>query len=151
MASAHDPLFLQVKQARPSVLEAYAGKSLHANHGQRIVHGCRMMQSASDMFLGWVTGRTGRCAYVRQLRDAKVKPLVEAMDAEILREYADACGWVLARAHAKVSDADLQRSAAISARQTTSSIKRWSSSPLRTQIRLSRTMPPLRLPCALAR
>ncbi len=56
MASEADPLFLQVKQAGPSVLENFAGKSLHTNHGQRVVHGCRMMQSASDIFFGWTEG-----------------------------------------------------------------------------------------------
>jgi hypothetical protein len=66
--------------------------------------GQRLMQPASDIFLGWVTGLTGRPLYVRQLRDAKIKPLVEAFDAEVLDIYAMACGWVLARAHAKVSE-----------------------------------------------
>jgi hypothetical protein len=62
------------------------------------------MQPASDIFLGWVTGLEGRQLYVRQLRDAKIKPLVETFDAEMLDVYAIACGWVLARAHAKVSE-----------------------------------------------
>ena len=56
MAGEQDPLFLQIKEARPSVLEPYAGKSLYPNHGQRVVNGCRMMQSASDLFLGWTEG-----------------------------------------------------------------------------------------------
>lgn len=101
MASAHDPLFLQVKQARPSVLEAYAGKSLHSNNGERIVHGCRMMQSASDLFLGWVEGEAGRHFYVRQLKDMKVKPLVEVFTPGVMLEYAGLCGWTLAHAHAR--------------------------------------------------
>jgi uncharacterized protein (DUF2252 family) len=101
MASAHDPLFLQVKQARPSVLEAYAGKSLHTNNGERIVHGCRMMQSASDLFLGWVEGEAGRHFYVRQLKDMKVKPLVEVFTPGVMLEYAGLCGWTLAHAHAR--------------------------------------------------
>jgi uncharacterized protein (DUF2252 family) len=101
MASEHDPLFLQVKQARPSVLEAYAGKSLHANEGQRIVHGYRMMQSASDLFLGWGVGYKGREYYVRQLKDMKVKPLVEVFTPNIMLEYAALCGWTLAHAHAR--------------------------------------------------
>jgi len=67
--------------------------------------GQRLMQPASDVFLGWLTGKLGRHAYVRQLRDAKIKPLVEVMDAALLGEYAKACGWVLARAHAKGGDA----------------------------------------------
>lgn len=101
MAGEHDPLFLQFKQARRSVLEAYAGKSRHANEGQRIVHGCRMMQSASDLFLGWTEGQLGRQFYLRQLRDMKIKPLVEIMTPSVLREYAVLCGWTLAHAHAR--------------------------------------------------
>jgi uncharacterized protein (DUF2252 family) len=101
MASEHDPLFLQVKQARPSVLEAYAGKSLHSNHGQRVVHGCRMMQSASDIFLGWTEGDTGRHFYVRQLKDMKIKPLVEVFTPSVMLQYAGLCGWTLAHAHAR--------------------------------------------------
>lgn len=104
MSEANDPLFLQVKEAAQSVLEPYAGKSAYGHHGQRVVMGQRLMQPASDIFLGWVTGREGRQMYVRQLRDAKIKPLIETFDAEILEVYATACGWVLARAHAKVSE-----------------------------------------------
>jgi uncharacterized protein (DUF2252 family) len=101
MASEHDPLFLQFKHARPSVLEAYAGKSLHSNHGQRIVHGCRMMQSASDLFLGWTEGAVGRHFYVRQLKDMKIKPMVEVFTQGVMLEYARLCGWTLAHAHAR--------------------------------------------------
>jgi uncharacterized protein (DUF2252 family) len=101
MASEHDPLFLQFKHARPSVLEAYAGKSLHANHGERVVHGCRMMQSASDLFLGWTEGYAGRQFYIRQLKDMKVKPLVEIFTPGVMLEYAGLCGWTLAHAHAR--------------------------------------------------
>ncbi|MBA4190314.1 MAG: DUF2252 domain-containing protein [Planctomycetaceae bacterium] len=101
MASEHDPLFLQVKQARPSVLEAYAGKSPHANHGERVVHGCRMMQSASDIFLGWVDGEAGRHYYIRQLKDMKIKPMVEMFTQGVMVQYADFCGWALAHAHAR--------------------------------------------------
>jgi hypothetical protein len=101
MASEHDPLFLQFKHARPSVLEGFAGKSLHANHGQRIVHGCRMMQSASDIFLGWSEGEAGRHFYVRQLKDMKIKPLVELFTASVMNEYAALCGRTLAHAHAR--------------------------------------------------
>jgi uncharacterized protein (DUF2252 family) len=101
MASEHDPLFLQFKHARPSVLEAYAGASLHSNHGQRIVHGCRMMQSASDLFLGWTEGAEGRHFYVRQLKDMKVKPMVEIFTPSVMLEYARLCGWTLAHAHAR--------------------------------------------------
>ena len=101
MASERDPLFLQVKEARPSVLEAYAGKSIHSNDGQRIVHGCRTVQSASDMFLGWTEGDLGRQFYIRQLKDMKIKPLVEVFTPSVMLQYADLCGWTLARAHAR--------------------------------------------------
>ncbi len=84
MASDTDPLFLQVKQARPSVLEPYAGKSLHANHGQRVVMGCHLMQSASDLFLGWTEGQAGRHFYIRQLKDMKIKPLVEVFTPSVM-------------------------------------------------------------------
>lgn len=87
-----------------SVLEPYAGKSAYSHHGQRVVMGQRLMQPASDIFLGWVTAREGRQFYVRQLRDAKIKPLLETFNAEMLEVYAIACGWVLARAHSKVSE-----------------------------------------------
>jgi len=101
MASEQDPLFLQVKQAGPSVLEAYAGKSLHANHGQRVVHGCRMMQSASDIFLGWTEGDLDRHFYIRQLKDMKLKPMVEVLTPSTMLQYAEICGWTLAHAHAR--------------------------------------------------
>ena len=101
MASEHDPLFLQFKQARPSVLEAYAGKSRHANHGERIVHGCRMMQSASDIFLGWAEGQADRHFYIRQLKDMKIKPMVEIFTPSLMFKYAELCGWTLAHAHAR--------------------------------------------------
>ena len=104
MASEQDPLFLQVKQARPSVLEPYAGKSRHANNGQRIVHGYHMMQSASDLFLGWTEGRQGRHFYLRQLKDMKIKPLVEIFTPDVMLQYAQVCGWALAHAHARSGD-----------------------------------------------
>lgn len=81
MAADDDPIFLQVKEATTSVLEPYAGKSLHANHGQRVVTGQRLMQSASDLFLGWTRGKNGRDFYVRQLRDMKISAIVESFDA----------------------------------------------------------------------
>jgi uncharacterized protein (DUF2252 family) len=105
MSASNDPLFLQFKEAVPSVLEPYAGKSPFAQHGERVVKGQRLMQPASDIFLGWFTSPNGRHFYTRQLRDAKVKPLVETFDEEMLLLYAKACGWVLARAHAKAGDA----------------------------------------------
>jgi uncharacterized protein (DUF2252 family) len=98
------PLFLQVKQANPSVLEAYAGISAYPHHGRRVVEGQRLLQPAADLFLGWVTGTEGRQYYVRQLRDVKITPLVESYDAEMLALYGKMCGWVLARAHAKAGD-----------------------------------------------
>ena len=101
MASEKDPLFLQVKEARASVLEAYAGKSLYPNHGQRVVNGYRLMQSASDIFLGWATGRAGRHLYVRQLRDMKIGAQTELFSPAFMIEYAECCGWALARAHAR--------------------------------------------------
>lgn len=105
MSGANEPLFLQAKEGRKSVLEPYAGKSEYKHHGQRVVMGQRLMQPASDIFLGWFTNRFGNHMYVRQLRDAKVKPMVEAFDVETLTVYAKVCGWILARAHAKVGDA----------------------------------------------
>jgi uncharacterized protein (DUF2252 family) len=104
MSVADHPLFLQFKQANASVLEAFAGKSAYPHHGQRVVIGQRLMQPASDLFLGWVTGPEGRHFYVRQLRDVKLSPLVETYDAQMLAIYGEACGWVLARAHAKAGD-----------------------------------------------
>ena len=104
MSIAGHPFFLQVKEANASVLEAYAGKSAYAHHGERVVQGQRLMQPASDLFLGWGTGPKGRHFYLRQLRDVKLSPLVETYNAEMLSIYAKACGWVLARAHAKAGD-----------------------------------------------
>ena len=104
MSKTNNPLFLQFKEAVSSVLEPYAGKSSYDHHGQRVVMGQRLMQPASDIFLGWVTAPNGRQFYVRQLRDAKIKPLVDTFNADVLDIYAMACGWVLARAHAKVSE-----------------------------------------------
>jgi uncharacterized protein (DUF2252 family) len=101
MASDRDPLFLQVKEARPSVLEAYAGKSIYPNHGQRVVNGYRLMQSASDIFLGWTKGKLGRHAYVRQLKDMKIGALVDVFSPSFMVDYAEFCGWTLAKAHAR--------------------------------------------------
>lgn len=101
MASAQDPLFLQVKEARRSVLEAYAGKSIYPNHGQRVVNGYRLMQSASDIFLGWAKSRLGQHVYVRQLKDMKIGAQTELFSTGWMVEYAEFCGWALARAHAR--------------------------------------------------
>jgi uncharacterized protein (DUF2252 family) len=100
-----DPLFLQFKEARASVLEAYAGRAPFRQHGQRVVFGQRLTQAASDVFLGWMSGGDGRQFYMRQLRDAKVKAMVELMTSENLNNYAKACGWALARAHKRSADA----------------------------------------------
>jgi uncharacterized protein (DUF2252 family) len=105
MAADDDPLFLQIKQAKASVLEPYAGKSLHENHGQRVVVGQRLMQSASDSFLGWTQSVRGRHFYIRQLRDMKISADIEGYDDATLRRYAGLCGWALARAHARSGDA----------------------------------------------
>src|SRR5439155_17939976 len=99
-----DPLFLQIKEAQASVLEPDLGGSSYANHGQRVVNGQRLMQSASDMFLGW-TSEGGRDYYVRQLRDMKGAADLEAMSGTDLIDYAGLCGWVLGRDHARSGDA----------------------------------------------
>jgi uncharacterized protein (DUF2252 family) len=104
-----DPLFLQAKEAQASVLEPFLGKSEFANHGQRVVEGQRMTQSASDVLLGWdhVIGLDGveRDFYIRQLWDSKGSADVEGMDPKGLGIYAEICGWTLARAHARSGDA----------------------------------------------
>ena len=103
MTSSNEPLFLQFKQAVASVLEPYAGKSLYGHAGQRVVMGQRLMQSATDIFLGSTTGPLGNELYVRQLRDAKIRPLVETFHRTMLTAYGRACGWALARAHGRAS------------------------------------------------
>ncbi len=105
LAADDDPLFLQIKEARASVLEPYAGKSLYPNHGQRVIAGQRLMQSASDMFLGWARGRNRRDVFVRQLRDMKMSAIIEDMDTPLLRQYGRMCAHALARAHARSGDA----------------------------------------------
>jgi len=105
LAAPNDPLFLQVKEARPSVLERYTGHSHVPHNGQRVVIGQRLMQSASDIFLGWSRGPAGRDFYVRQLRDMKVAADVETQPPDVMRAYAILCGLALARAHDKAGDA----------------------------------------------
>ncbi|HST42786.1 MAG TPA: DUF2252 domain-containing protein [Conexibacter sp.] len=104
-----DPLFLQLKEAEPSVLEPFLGASEFGNHGERVVQGQRLTQAANDIMLGWlrVAGVDGRDHdyYVRQLWDEKGSALVELMDATALEEYAKVCGEALARAHARAGDA----------------------------------------------
>ncbi|MFI3198607.1 MAG: DUF2252 domain-containing protein [Methylococcaceae bacterium] len=105
MGGADDVLFLQVKEARASVLEPYAGQSTYTNHGQRVVMGQRLMLSASDIFLGWTESNIGKHFYIRQLRDMKLKPLVELYTPAVMNQYAELCGWALAQAHARSGDA----------------------------------------------
>jgi uncharacterized protein (DUF2252 family) len=101
----HDPLFLQVKEATASVLEDQLPKSRYKQHGQRVVQGQRMLQAASDIYLGWTKGRDGtRHFYWRQLRDMKGSADVESMAPVGLSFYAGVCGWTLARAHARSGD-----------------------------------------------
>jgi uncharacterized protein (DUF2252 family) len=100
-----ETLNLQFKEADPSVLEAYAGPSPYRHHGERVVRGQRLLQAAGDILLGYAKGPTGRHIYVRQLRDAKVKPTLETMSPRHFRRYAATCAEVLARAHARTGDA----------------------------------------------
>jgi uncharacterized protein (DUF2252 family) len=104
-----DPLFLQAKEAQTSVLEPFLGKSKYANHGQRVVHGQRLMQSTSDIMLGWVSATdpagVSRDFYIRQLWDGKGSALVDTMSPSAMTAYAGLCGWTLARAHARSGDA----------------------------------------------
>jgi len=104
-----DPLFLQAKEAEASVLEPFLGKSKYASHGQRVVEGQRLMQSASDVLLGWArtdgVDGTPRDYYIRQLWDGKGSAIVEAMRPSAMAAYARLCGWTLARAHARSGDA----------------------------------------------
>jgi uncharacterized protein (DUF2252 family) len=106
MSGRGDSLFLQFKQARQSVLEPYCGASPYQHAGERVVVGQRAVQAASDMFLGWTTGAGAdkRQFYLRQLSDAKIKPVIELMKPMVLKNYAGLCGRVLARAHARSGD-----------------------------------------------
>jgi uncharacterized protein (DUF2252 family) len=103
-----DPLFLQAKEAQPSVLEPFLGRSEFATSGQRVVEGQRLMQAASDIMLGWVhvTGIDGveRDFYVRQLWDGKASAIVEVMEPKTMATYGKICGWTLAKAHARSGD-----------------------------------------------
>ena len=104
-----DVLLLQAKQAGPSVLAGYVDGPAFTSYGERVVNGQRMMQAASDVFLGWVTvrpgeGDAGEHYYLRQLRDWKASAEVERMEPRALRLYARLCGWTLARAHARSGD-----------------------------------------------
>ena len=107
LANGKDPLFLQTKEARRSILEIPDLKSRYENQGYRVVHGQRLMQAASDIFLGWFRSDSGHDYYVRQLHDMKISAQVESFKPQTLLSYATMCGWALARAHAKVGDADM--------------------------------------------
>jgi hypothetical protein len=106
-----DPLFLQAKEAQPSVLERFVGKSRYSNQGERVVRGQRLMQAVSDIFLGWqratpsaTLDEASRDFYIRQLRDWKGSAVIEEMVPRGMAEYARVCGWTLARAHARSGD-----------------------------------------------
>ena len=100
-----DPLFLQVKEATASVLEDHLPRSRYKQHGERVVQGQRLMQAASDIYLGWTKGvQDDRYFYWRQLRDMKGSSDVEAMLTDGMTLYAHICGWTLARAHARSGD-----------------------------------------------
>jgi uncharacterized protein (DUF2252 family) len=106
---SQDPLFLQVKEAEASVLEGFAGKSPFKQEGRRVVEGQRLMQAASDIFLGWLTVEKGvdgkpHDYYVRQLWDGKGSAEIETMTPKRMLQYAQFCGWTLARAHARSGD-----------------------------------------------
>ena len=104
-----DPLFLQIKEAEASVLEAFLGPSEFSNHGQRVVTGQRLMQATSDIFLGWLHVDAGlddqaRDFYCRQLKDWKGSAEIERMVPKAMATYGSLCGWTLARAHARSGD-----------------------------------------------
>jgi uncharacterized protein (DUF2252 family) len=103
-----DPLFLQAKEAQPSILADYAGRSRYSHQGERVVAGQHLMQAASDIFLGWTRNKgpdgVDRDFYVRQLRDWKLSFPIDQMMLEGLMVYAELCGWTLARGHARSGD-----------------------------------------------
>ncbi len=105
----NDPLFLQLKEAQALVLEPFLGKTVYAQHGQRVVEGQRLTQAASDILLGWIktadAGGVSRHFYMRQLWDGKGSAIVESMDPKAMTMYAQLCGWSLAKAHARSRDA----------------------------------------------
>jgi uncharacterized protein (DUF2252 family) len=103
-SEAGDPLFLQIKQAGPSVLEPYMGSSGYGNPAERIVAGQRVMQAAGDIFLGWQRAGAAGDFYVRQLRDWKGSADIDRMNPRAMSAYGRMCGWTLARAHARSGD-----------------------------------------------
>lgn len=102
-----EPLFIQVKEARPSVLVPYTAKNIYEHQGERVVQGQRLIQSASDIFLGWATDATGRHFYLRQLKDRKITVNIKSMEKKMLSIYAKYCGWILAKAHCKTGQGSL--------------------------------------------
>jgi uncharacterized protein (DUF2252 family) len=107
------PLFIQIKEARPSVIAQYYKAPSLKHEGERVVRGQRMLQAASDIFLGWASGPSGRHFYFRQLRDMKLSANIELFDTDLLEGYAKLCGWIMARAHAKASGQAIEVSAYI--------------------------------------
>ncbi len=107
------PLFVQIKEARPSVIAQFHKSPAAKHEGERVVQGQRMLQAASDIFLGWATGPSGRHFYFRQLRDMKLSANIELFDNDLLDGYARLCGWIMARAHAKASGQAIEVSAYI--------------------------------------
>jgi hypothetical protein len=107
MNDNNEPIFVQVKEARQSVLEPYTQPSLYSHQGERVVQGQRIIQAASDIFLGWSMGPTGRHSYLRQLRDKKISFEVDTFDKFRLTLYARLCGNILARAHCKSAQGPL--------------------------------------------
>ncbi|NJL88527.1 MAG: DUF2252 domain-containing protein [Coleofasciculaceae cyanobacterium SM2_1_6] len=105
MAGDQDPLFLQIKEARRSVFEPYTRKSIYESQGQRVVTGQRLLQAASDIFLGWMQSEAGHHFYVRQLQDMKSSVDLDDLTPAGFQEYGEFCGWALARAHARSGDA----------------------------------------------
>jgi uncharacterized protein (DUF2252 family) len=107
------PLFLQIKEARQSVIAQYYPAPAFKHEGARVVEGQRMLQASSDIFLGWATGPARQHFYFRQLRDMKLSANIELFDNDLLEGYARLCGWILARAHAKASGKAIELSAYI--------------------------------------
>jgi uncharacterized protein (DUF2252 family) len=105
LSEGGDPLVLQVKQALPSVHERYGERNAFAHEGERIVIGQRLMQCASDIFLGWASDDNGHDFYIRQLRDMKTSVALEHLEGPVFYNFAGMCGWALARAHAKSGNA----------------------------------------------
>ncbi|MGA7083564.1 MAG: DUF2252 family protein, partial [Pseudolabrys sp.] len=106
---SQDPLFLQIKEAQPSVLERFVGKSEYSNHGERVVAGQRLMQAATDIFIGWHRFKSPldgqeRDFYVRRLKDWKGSLVIDALGPGGLAAYGKVCGWTLGRAHARSGD-----------------------------------------------